>query len=138
MPVLEEQLNTVQRVFLRGKIFTNFTNQQPFVKILPSKYFCCKRVKILQLSQCANEQVQGLKHHTYIVEISSSYNDIASRRAIVTDLKLQLVKHEQSSIKPLSSQGNPIIEKGKQQEMGFQPSQWQLNLMRCKTKAYLG
>ena len=27
---------TVSWVFQRGKIFTNFTNQQPFVKILPS------------------------------------------------------------------------------------------------------
>ena len=33
------------RFISRGKIFTNFTNQWPFVKVLSSKYFCCKRVK---------------------------------------------------------------------------------------------
>ena len=40
---------------------------------------------------------QGLNHHTYIAEISSttssSYNDIAGCCAIVTDLKLQSFKH---------------------------------------------
>ena len=33
-------------VFSSGKTFINFMNHSPFVKILPLKYFHCKRVKI--------------------------------------------------------------------------------------------
>ena len=56
------------------------------------------------------------KHHAYISSAtSSSYNDIAGRRAIVMDLKLQ------SSIKPLSIARGTIIEEGRQQETGLEP-----------------
>ena len=60
------------RLFSRGKIFTNFTNQIQFVKILPSKYLSFSRyskqsVMILENFALENNPLYGnILIYTYV------------------------------------------------------------------------